>query len=174
MTSFDTDYQAGQIAFERGEYRQAVSYFLTAIAQLQTNTRIGGEAQIWLVTAFEAAGQIQEAKALCQKLSNHPNLDTRQASKRMLYIMQAPELVRRDEWLTKIPDLSHLEDRDGKVGVGVNNPPNLPPPKQPQSLDEKYAPVDLSQVNTQDNNFISIALIFTAIALLGLWLATQG
>jgi hypothetical protein len=174
MTSFDTDYQAGQIAFERGEYRQAVSYFLTAIAQVQTNTRIGGEAQIWLVTAFEAAGQIQEAKALCQKLSNHPNLDTRQASKRMLYIMQAPELVRRDEWLTKIPDLSHLEDRDGKVGVGVNNPPNLPPPKQPQSLDEKYAPVDLSQVNTQDNNFISIALIFTAIALLGLWLATQG
>jgi tetratricopeptide (TPR) repeat protein len=174
MTSFETDYQAGQIAFERGEYRQAVSYFLTAIAQVQINTRIGGEAQIWLVTAFEAAGQIQEAKALCQKLANHPNLDTRQASKRMLYIMAAPELVRRDEWLTKIPDLSHLEDRDGKVGGGGNNPPPPLPPKQPQSLEERYAPVDLSQVNTQDNGFISIALIFTAIALLGLWIASQG
>ena len=174
MTSFETDYQAGQIAFERGEYRQAVSYFLAAIAQVQTNTRIGGEAQIWLVTAFEAAGQIQEAKALCQKLANHPNLDTRQVSKRMLYIMAAPELVRRDEWLTKIPDLSHLEDRDGKVGGGGNNPPPPLPPKQPQSLEERYAPVDLSQVNTQDHNFISIALIFTAIALLGLWIASQG
>ena len=174
MTSFETDYQAGQIAFERGEYRQAVSYFLTAIAQVQINTRIGGEAQIWLVTAFEAAGQIQEAKALCQKLANHPNLDTRQASKRMLYIMAAPELVRRDEWLTKIPDLSHLEDRDGKVGGGGNNPPPPLPPKQPQSLEERYAPVDLGQVNSQDNGFILIALIFTAIALLGLWIASQG
>ena len=174
MTSFETDYQAGQIAFERGEYRQAVSYFFLSFALVQTNTRIGGEAQIWLVTAFEAAGQIQEAKALCQKLANHPNLDTRQASKRMLYIMAAPELVRRDEWLTKIPDLSHLEDRDGKVGGGGNNPPTPLPPKQPQSLEERYAPVDLSQVNTQDNGFISIALIFTAIALLGLWIASQG
>ncbi len=171
MTSFETDYQAGQIAFERGEYRQAVSYFLTTIAKLQPNTRIGGEAQIWLVTAFEAAGQIQEAKALCRKLSNHPNLDTRQASKRMLYIMEAPELVRRDDWLTKIPDLSHLEDRDGKVGMGANNSPTLPRPKQLPSLEERYAPIDLSQVNTQDNNFISIASILLAIALLGLWLA---
>ncbi|MFM2305228.1 MAG: hypothetical protein RLZZ135_2641 [Cyanobacteriota bacterium] len=170
MTSFETNYQAGQIAFERGEYRQAVSYFLKTIAQIQPNTKIGGEVQIWLVTAFEAAGQIKEATALCRKLSNHPNLDTRQASKRMLYIMEAPELVRRDEWLTKIPDLSHLEDRDGKVGGG-SSARNSPPPKQPQSIDEKYAPVDLSQVNTQDNNFISIALIFTAIVLMGLWLA---
>jgi hypothetical protein len=165
-----TDYQAGQIAFERGEYRQAVSYFLAAVAQVQPNTRIGGEVQVWLVTAFEAAGQIAEATALCQKLLNHPNLETRQASKRMLYIMQAPELVRRDEWLTKIPDLSHLEDREGKAG-GVNNSPSLPPPPPPKSLEERYAPIDLSQVNTQDNNFIPIALIFTVITLIGLWLA---
>jgi hypothetical protein len=165
-----TDYQAGQIAFERGEYRQAVSYFLAAVAQVQPNTRIGGEVQVWLVTAFEAAGQIAEATALCQKLLNHPNLETRQASKRMLYIMQAPELVRRDEWLTKIPDLSHLEDREGKAG-GVNNSPSLPPPPPPQSLEERYAPIDLSQVNTQDNNFIPIALIFTVVTLIGLWLA---
>jgi hypothetical protein len=164
-----TDYQAGQIAFERGEYRQAVSYFLAAVAQVQPNTRIGGEVQVWLVTAFEAAGQIAEATALCQKLLNHPNLETRQASKRMLYIMQAPQLVRRDEWLTKIPDLSHLEDREGKAG-GVNNSPSLPPPS-PKSLEERYAPIDLSQVNTQDNNFIPIALVFTVITLIGLWLA---
>lgn len=169
--TFDTDYQAGQIAFERGEYRQAVSYFLAAVAQAQPNSSIGGEVQIWLVTAFEAAGQLDEARALCQKLLNHPNLDTRQASKRMLYIMQAPELVRRDEWLTKIPDLSHLEDRDGKAGG--NSPPSSPPsPKQP-SLEERYAPIDLNKVNTQDNNFIPIALIFTAIALLGLWVVAR-
>ena len=169
--NFDTDYQAGQIAFERGQYRQAVSHFLAAIARIQPNSQLGGEVQIWLVTAYEAAGQIQEAKALCQKLSNHPNLDTRQASKRLLYIMQAPELTRRDEWLTKIPDLTHLEDGNGNAAIN-NTPPPLSPPK-PRSLEEKYAPIDLSQVNTKDNNFISIALILTVVTLLGLWFAAS-
>jgi tetratricopeptide (TPR) repeat protein len=170
--TFDTDYQSGQVAFERGQYRQAVSCFLAALAQTQPNTRLGGEVQVWLVTAFEAAGQIPEAKALCQKLANHPNLDTRQASKRLLYIMQAPELSRRDEWLTKIPDLTHLEDGNGNGAV--NNTPPPPPPPKPRSLEERYAPVDLSQVNTKDNNFISIALIFTVVTLIGLWLAARG
>ncbi len=166
--TFDVDYQAGQAAFERGDYRQAVSKFLVAVAQVEPNTQIGGEVQVWLVTAFEAAGQLTEAKALCQKLLAHPNLDTRLASKRMLYIMQAPELVRRDEWLTKIPDLSYLEDGEGNAGVNLRPTP-LPKP-QPRSIEEQYPPVDLSQVNTQDNSFIAIALIFTISILLGLWL----
>jgi hypothetical protein len=169
--TFDTDYQSGQIAFERGEYRQAVKYLLAAVAQTQPNSQIGGEVQVWLVTAFEAAGKISEAKALCQKLASHPSLETRQASKRLLYIMQAPELTRRDEWLTQIPDLSHLEDEDGKPGVNRTPTASSPPPR---SIEERYAPVDLSKVNTQDNSFISIALIVTMIALLGLWLMAKG
>jgi Tetratricopeptide repeat len=172
--TFDTDYQSGQIAFERGEYRQAVSCLLAALAQVQPNTKIGGEVQVWLATAYEATGQLSEAKALCLQLSNHPNLDTRQASKRMLYIMQAPELTRRDEWLIKIPDLSQIEDAEGNAPV--NNMPILPPnPKvKVKSLDEIYAPVDLSEVNTQDNSFISIALILTIATFIGLWVAAQG
>jgi tetratricopeptide (TPR) repeat protein len=172
--TFDTDFQSGQIAFERGEYRQAVSCFLAALAQVQPNTKIGGEVQVWLATAYEATGQIPEAKALCQKLSGHPNLDTRQASKRMLYIMQAPELTRRDEWLIKIPDLSQIEDAEGNAPV--NNMPMLPPQAKAKvkSLDEIYAPVDLSQVNTKDNGFIPIALILTIAILIGLWLTAQG
>jgi Tetratricopeptide repeat len=170
--TFDTDFQSGQLAFERGEYRQAVSSFLAAVAQVQPNTRIGGEVQIWLATAFEATGQIAEAKALCQKLSNHPSLDTRQASKRMLYIMQAPELTRRDEWLIKIPDLTHIEDADGNFAV--NNTPILPSKAKERSIDEIYAPVDLSQVNTKDNGFIYVALILTILTLAGLWLTSKG
>ena len=171
--TFDTDYQSGQIAFERGEYRQAVSCLLAALAQIQPNTKIGGEVQVWLATAYEATGQIAEAKALCVQLSNHPSLDTRQASKRMLYIMQAPELTRRDEWLIKIPDLSQIEDAEGNAPV--NNMPILPskPKVKVKSLDEIYTPVDLSQVNTQDNGFISIALILTIITLAGLWFAAK-
>jgi tetratricopeptide (TPR) repeat protein len=159
--TFDSDYQFGQIAFERGEYRQAVDYLLAALAQVQPNTQIGGEVQMWLATAYEATGQIPEAKILCQKLANHPNLDTSQTSKRMLYIMQAPELTRRDEWLIKIPDLSHLEDADGKPVV--NNLPISSVQPKVRSIDEIYAPVNFSQVNTKDNGFIAIVLIFTGV-----------
>jgi hypothetical protein len=169
--TFDTDYQFGQIAFERGEYRQSVSCLLAALAQVQPNTKIGGEVQVWLATAYEATGQIAEAKALCLQLSNHPNLDTRQASKRMLYIMQAPELTRRGEWLIEIPDLSHLEDSEGNAPV--SNMPTLPPKAKVKSIEEIYAPVDLSQVSTEDNGFISIALIFTIVTLAGLWFAVK-
>jgi tetratricopeptide (TPR) repeat protein len=169
--TFDRDFESGQIAFERGEYRQAVSYLLAAIAQVQPNTKIGGEVQVWLATAYEATGQITEAKALCQKLSGHPNLDTRQASKRMLYIMQAPELVRREEWMIEIPDLSHLEDAEGNAPV--NNMPTLSLPAKVRSIDEIYAPIDLTQVNTKDNGFIPIALIVTICTLVGLWFAAK-
>jgi hypothetical protein len=127
---------------------------------------------MWLATAYEATGQIPEASNLCQKLANHPNLDTRQASKRMLYIMQAPELTRRDEWLIKIPDLSYLEDAEGKPAV--NNLPISSAPLQPKSIDEKYAPIDLDRVNTKDNGFIPIALIFTVTLLVGLWISAKG
>jgi hypothetical protein len=164
-----TEYQAGKSAFERGEYRLAVSHLLVAVTQVQSNTRAGGEVQVWLVTALEANGQISEATALCQKLLSHPNLETRQATKRLFYIMQAPALLRRDEWLTKIPDLTHLEDREGNAGINYQPTP-LPKPKV-RSLEERYAPIDLSQVETKDNNFSSIALILTIVTLFGLWFA---
>ncbi len=167
-TSFEIDYQSGQTAFERGEYRQAITYLLSAIAQTQPNSKIGGEIQIWLAIAYEAAGQVSAAKALCQQLAAHPSLDTRQASKRMLYIMDAPELARRDDWLTKIPDLTHLEDRQGKAG-GTSAPSQPLPPKKEQTLEERYPPIDLSRVNTKDNNFIAIALASIALVLFGLW-----
>ncbi len=170
--TFDTDYQAGQIALDRGEYRQAVNYLQAAVAQVQSNTQLGGEVQICLVTALEAAGQIEEATVLCQKLLRHPKVDIRQASKQMLYIMQAPELVRPEEWMIKIPDLSHLEDSNGNSGA--NNAPIPPPKSKARSLEERYAPIDLSQVNTQDNAFTSIALISIALISIGLWLSARG
>ncbi len=169
--TFETDDRAGKSAFERGEYRLAVSYFLAAVDQVQPNTPIGGEVQVWLVTALEAAGQISEATALCQKLLSHPNLETRQASKRLLYIMQAPALVRRDEWLTKIPDLTDLEPSKGNFAVNGQSK-GLPRSKE-KSLEERYAPVDLSEVEIEDNNFISIASILTVMILLGLWIAAK-
>lgn len=154
-------YQAGKAAFERGEYQQAVQHLEAASALVAPNSRKGGEVHMWLVTAYEAAGLRAEAIALCKQLGRHPDPETRKQSKRLLYIMEAPQLSLRPEWLTQIPDLAALPDSDEKFRSGStagNGNRSQKPPKQPE-------PIDLSQVNTNDNRFIWVALLAAGLAL---------
>ena len=163
---FQIQYQAGKKAFERGEYRQSVQY-LEAAKELATNSsRLGGEAQIWLVTAYQAAGKEKEAIALCQELATHPHLEIRQQSQRLLYIIQAPQLKRPKEWMSEIPDLADTADGKPKYVTAKSKTNN-----SFSSSNKTPEPVDLSQVNTQDNQFIWVALVFTLLTLVGLfWL----
>jgi tetratricopeptide (TPR) repeat protein len=162
-------YQVGKTAFERGSYRQAVEALEKAVSLVARSTRLGGEMQIWLVTAYEAAEQQSEAIELCQQLSRHPDLQTRKQSKRLLFILQAPRLKTRPEWLTQIPDLAALNDADQEIKstsqyATLQRPPHPRPQTEPE-------PLDLSQVNANDNQFIWVALVtitLTLISLLGM------
>ena len=159
-----TEYQAGIAAFERGQYRESVQHLEKASALVTRNSRLGGEVQIWLVTAYEAAGQRTEAIALCEQLLRHPDSETSKQARRLLYILQAPQLKRPTEWLTQIPDLATLPDNDTKTRLGsgsVTSKRQGQQPKQPE-------PVDLSQVNTRDNRFIWVVLIALVLTLAGL------
>lgn len=165
-----TEYQAGRAAFESGSYRQSVQHLAKASALLDRNSRLGGEVQIWLVTAYEAAGQRAEAIALCKVLTNHPHLETRKQSRRLLYILEAPKLKTRPEWLVEIPDMTAIEQSESSFRqVSAAAEPKRPKSKRPQPEPE---PIDLSKVNTKDNRFVWLALIAT-ILILGslLWLS---
>lgn len=156
-------YQTGKAAFERGAYRQSVQSLKKAASLVARNTPFGGEVQIWLITAYEAAGQREEAIALCEKISRHPDTDTRKQGKRLLYILKAPLLKTRPEWLTEIPDLTTLDDAEGnKGGTNYPAPAKRPPRPRPQADPE---PIDLSQVNTKDNAFIWVALVAIALTI---------
>jgi hypothetical protein len=160
---FPIEYQAGKAAFERGDYRTSVKHLAAASALVSRTSRLGGEAQIWLVTAYEAAGQQSEAIALCQQLTRHPDPETSKQGKRLLYILQAPQLIRPPEWMTQIPDLGSLgesspKDRRGSGTAAANR----------RNFSERRETVDLSQVNTKDNEFIWIALIALSVILGGL------
>ena len=148
-------YQAGKAAFERGQYRQSVECLSKASALVDRNTRFGGEVQIWLVTAYEAADQKKEAIALCKELERHPSYEIRQQSRRLLYILEAPQLNRRPEWMTQIPDLGAIADNENKTSLGNAGTSGK---SSSRSL-SRSEPVDLSQVNTKDNRFIWVALI---------------
>jgi len=163
-----TEYQAGKAAFERGRYNESVQHLEKASALAARNSRLGGEVRMWLVIAYEAAGHISEAIALCEQLKSHPDPETSKQGKRLFYIMQAPRLKRPTEWLTQIPDLGSLPNNDSRTRLGGGTATNNQPPAQRPQLE----PVDPTQVNTSDNRFIWVSLLALGLALAGLvWLS---
>lgn len=158
------EYEKGRSAFESGNYRQAIHSLEAAMAEVEPRSALGGEVQLWLVTAYEAGGLLPEAIDLCTKLTRHPQIEIRQESKRVLYILQAPALIRKEEWITKIPDLQDLEenvkgDRIASRKQARSIPiRKLPPPP----------PIDPKDINTKDNGFIAILLFASLAGILGL------
>lgn len=159
------DYQAGKAAFERGDYRKAVQSLESAKALASLTSRFGGDVQIWLVTAYEAIGQRSDALALCREVSRHPDLEIRKQGSRLLYILEAPRLSTRPEWLTQIPDLTALGDNDARDRLTATT---IAPAKQPEKPAFQLEDVvDPRQVNTQ-NRFLWVALVIGLLVLGGL------
>ncbi|MGB3402318.1 MAG: hypothetical protein WBA77_06470 [Microcoleaceae cyanobacterium] len=155
---------AGKVAFERGRYRQSLQCLEAAYQQVEKNSLLGGEVQVWLATAYQALGQQDQAIALCQKLTRHPQYQTRQQARRLLEILQAPPLNNNMEGLIEFPDTSQLEENSSQKFVGkssTSSPSKSTPSPSPP-------PLDLSEVNTQDNQFLWAALIVIGIMIGGL------
>ncbi len=151
-------YQAGKQALEKGQYRLSIQNLEAARELVALASRRGGEVQIWLVTAYQAANKIPEAVALCQELATHPDLETRQQAQRLLYIIQAPKLTRPKEWMSEIPDLANADSSESRYVTAKKKTEN-------QSLDKLPEETDLSQVNTKDNQFVWFALLLVMLTL---------
>lgn len=162
-----TFYEAGKAAFEAGEYRQAISLLEKAIALIPKTSILSGEAGIWLVMAQDAGGHHDDAVSLCSQLAKHPHFETAQQGKRLLYILKAPKLQTRPEWKTEIPDLSRMEEGD-RVPSKLANYPRKKKKKKKQDDLIDLEPIDWSQIDTKDNQFVGIALGVILLCL-GLW-----
>ena len=164
-----TEYAQGQDAFEHGNYRQAVTHFEAGVKLARATTPLGGEIQVWLVNAYNAIGRDREAEALCETLTRHPDLEVRKQAKNLLYILQAPQLLRPGNWMSQIPDLGALEESNPSGGglsmVQLRSASRRSPKPEPE-------PLDPSQINTRDNGFLWLALGFVGLVLGGLlWLS---
>ncbi|MBD2484435.1 tetratricopeptide repeat protein [Planktothrix sp. FACHB-1365] len=164
-----SQYQAGQLAFEQGRYRESVQYLEQAREAVESNSRLGGEIQIWLVTALEASGQRPEALALCKQLIRHPTVATRQQARRLREVLEAPKLYIDPEGFVKIPDLNHLDEKEDSRSQAY-------PGTSTQSVSKSPPPVFVSNVEgvkTQDNYFLWVALIMILLVSGGLfWLGS--
>ena len=153
------EYLAGKVAFEGGQYAKAVQSLETASGLVDRTSRLGGEVQIWLVTAYQASGNTEGAIGLCRQLTRHPSLETRKQAKRLIFILEAPQLTIPPEWTVKIPDLAAL-DENQSISFQASPNPDIKYAKPKPVVQE---PVDLSLVNTKDNRFIWVALIATIV-----------
>jgi tetratricopeptide (TPR) repeat protein len=163
-------FEIGKIAFERGDYRQSIQYLEQAQAQGDRRSRLGGTVQVWLVTAYEAAGQQEAAIALCREVSRHPDHTARTQAKRLLCILEAPRLQIRPEWTTPIPDLTNLSDNAGYSTRGASQfGPKTTRKEKPKPLFE--LPEPLPPEIPRDNKFIWLALGLTVLTLgsLAVW-----
>ncbi|WP_404786034.1 hypothetical protein [Altericista sp. CCNU0014] len=164
-------YSTGQMAFERGLYRESIDWFDRALALIPKQSVLGGAIQLWLVTAYDAAGQGEDALTLCRQLSSHANLETRQQSKRLLYILEAPKLQTRPEWLTQIPDLNQPAATGRYSAAGQLGQPATPKPTEPKSITtEPFEPIDPKE----SSGFLGVALGLSGAILLGLWWLSQA
>jgi tetratricopeptide (TPR) repeat protein len=147
---FQQKYQAGKQALEMGQYRLSIENLEAAKDLVANSSRKGGEAQIWLVTAYQAANQIDQAIALAQELITHPDTQTREQAQRILYIMKAPKLERPKEWMSEIPDLAQADQGASRY---VGSKKKSATPSETEQEYSKSTPTD-----TQDNQFIWFAL----------------
>ncbi|MBE9045410.1 outer membrane protein assembly factor BamD [Pleurocapsales cyanobacterium LEGE 10410] len=161
---FHQKYQAGKKALERGQYRLSIENLEAAKELVASNSRQGGEAQIWLVTAYQAANQIEQAIALCQELVTHPNTQTREQAQRILYIIKAPVLERPKEWMSEIPDLADAEQGASRYVAAKK--------KLVQNTPQLEEDLDSSPTDAQDNQFVWFALVLVLVILGSLvWLS---
>ncbi len=144
-------YQAGKEAFERGHYRQSIEYLESARDLVNPSSSQGGEVQVWLVTAYQAANRLREAISLVRKLSHHPDLEVRKQSKQLLYILEAPRLKRPPEWMTEIPDLTSPDENKVSLLQAAG--------QSRKSSNYKQTPTqEIFKVTADNNSFIWVAL----------------
>ncbi len=162
----------GKAAFEAGFYQDAIALFRQGETS-QTEDRsmaIDGELKTWLVMAYEAAGDRSAALNLCRIVSRHPHGQTRDQGKRLLYILEAPKLKMKSEWLVEIPDLNHLDNTDDRAWTLP--PANLSPqPKLRPTKPKGYVipePTDPTTVNMGDERSVFWLLGAVGLVLVGL------
>ncbi len=141
----------GQQAFERGNYSQALSLLGEAATLAEGNPSRSGEIQLWLVMAHSAVGDQAAALRLCRQLQRHPDRQTRQESRRLLAILEAPRLKRHPEWYSQIPDLSQVGDRPYRSPYTNHRPRNSATTEKPEAPPPPATPLP--------NAFIWIALV---------------
>lgn len=91
--------------FNRGLYSRAVDLFEVAVEKARPSSPLGGQYQLWLAQALDAAGERKAATLLLEMLQNHEDPDCRRVAAELHFIMTAPRLELEPGAFVSIPQL---------------------------------------------------------------------
>lgn len=156
-------YQAGVRSFEHGDYKQAIAQFQQALDGVNAKTKIGGEIQVWLANAYDAAGNYTEAIALCRSLKTHSDRDVRKSANYVLGILFAPKLNSLKDATSKIPSLKDLDNQPLSQqigGFGSNSSP-----AKPENQFSTRSSLDVQKSQQEQNRFLGMAILIIVAGL---------
>lgn len=108
-----------ELTFERGSYHRALEW----VNEARTYYPMAGILKLWQGLALEAMGRTGEAIALVRPLLKRGDPDIVEQARYLLSVWEAPQLKRPREWLTEIPDLSHLSEDGWNLTPVLPNKP---------------------------------------------------
>lgn len=150
-----------ELTFERGAYHRVMEWANEAL----THYPAAGTLKLWQALALEAMGRTAEAIALTRPLLKYADADVVDQARYLLSVWEAPRLRRPREWLTEIPDLSHLSEE------GWNLTPMLPrkPSSRSHPTEIRSQSSDPAPGDRSDNGkMLWVLAIATGLALV-LW-----
>ncbi|GAX73861.1 hypothetical protein CEUSTIGMA_g1311.t1 [Chlamydomonas eustigma] len=110
----------GKEAYECGEYLAAVRLLEQSVKELGSDTKLAGEAHLWLALSYQACGREKDAIDTCKFIEeNHPIRKIKKQATDLRYIFEAPKLELSEEERIQIPiiqsDTWRQKDRKGSM-----------------------------------------------------------
>jgi tetratricopeptide (TPR) repeat protein len=161
-------FETGKVLYGVGRYKEAVAALVAALDAEGPFSILGGEIQLWLALAHQAAGDEQACLAVYRQVeAGHPSPKMRKQAADLRYIMEAPKLrVGPDEKPT-LPSVDPASPR----APGERTRRRVPPPPRggggtarPKTLEERWAE-DWTPPALIPNQYVAIAVAAVAAGL---------
>ncbi|WP_371118452.1 M48 family metalloprotease [Microcoleus sp.] len=147
-SSMKQSLDAGLAALKQQDYDRAIA-LLESVAKSATNQPLGTRAEMGLVMAYKATGNLQKSIALCTSLTKHPHTQVKTWADRTLTALSDRRPPKPPENPQKIPA---TPPETGFVPFDVgNSPPKISPTGDRPSTDQKTDLVAFEQTSRQKN-----------------------
>jgi hypothetical protein len=131
MSNIASAIKAAEAALDKGDYNFCIKIVEPLLLDSQTETAIGGQLRLLIVTAYMGKCDEQKAINICQTLIHNKEESIRQQAKQLLSILDAPHLPRPSNWSVEIPKIEMEPSfkssfRKTKKKKKINHPPTGP------------------------------------------------
>uniref|UniRef100_A0A7S2ZV28 Uncharacterized protein n=1 Tax=Rhodosorus marinus TaxID=101924 RepID=A0A7S2ZV28_9RHOD len=164
-------FRVGLDLFERGRYKEATKELTAACLLAGVNSREGGQYQLWLGQALDAAGEKKKAIACLQTLKSHRDSDVRKVADEVLFIITAPPLNLGKENFVSIETGKSYEVLQ-KNGRRRSSIPTAVIPKGPEKYSLEWF-LEKKPEAAPDDNLDKAAVAAVVLVSIGLVIASR-